>query len=307
MVPRTGDLPVAGQHRPKPPPRKIPPHRCPGLSARLRQNTSGPLRDTGAGGSRDYVRADKVATAYPVMGLVNPRKLAASCHQACALEADGHVLCWYHREGDTGPPKATAFHRIASLDNATDISVAGNSPCAVTRGGGVLCWGDPLVWRNWIGKPGELYERLAAVPERTRLIPKQVPGLHGITAIAGSERSMCAVSRRGLVYCWGVSLAERWPLTGGVDDMPMESHPRLIGGVKNAVEISVSGGLACARTRSGAVLCWGFQGVLLHRDGTPLGAFVYPPVRVPGISNSVSISERCALLADGKAICWSGV
>jgi hypothetical protein len=146
--------------------------------------------------------------------------------------------------------------------------------------------------------------RLAGEPGPFLATPKALPGLRA-TAIAAGYRSMCAVARGGSVYCWGVSLVEEWPLDGADNEKTIDRHPRRMAGVSKAVEISLSGSLACARTRGGRVLCWGFQGVdIARKKHRP---FLYPPVPVPGIRNAVSLSEGCSRLADGSSRCWYGL
>jgi alpha-tubulin suppressor-like RCC1 family protein len=185
-------------------------------------------------------------------------------------------------------------HRVDGVGDVVDVAVAEHAACAVTRRGAIMCWSEQLHLRRVAGEPGPFIPR-----------PKALPGLSGATAIAAGDRNMCAVAGRGKVYCWGVSLVEEWQLDGADNEKKIDRHPRRITGVSNAVEISLSDSLACARTRRGQVLCWGFQGIFV--PGRKHRPFIYPPVPVPGITNAVSLSERCARLANGTSRCWYGL
>lgn len=85
-------------------------------------------------------------------------------------------------------------------------------------------------------------------------------------------------------------------------------------GVRDAVQLDVSGVNACVTTRLGQVWCWGTRqaavmgdGVRVYDDQRP--DFLQPtPVRIPTIDDAVEVAVgatvACALRQDQSVWCW---
>lgn len=64
-------------------------------------------------------------------------KVAVGDQHACAIRADGRLLCW-GTDGDGRAPPGP------SQDTFVDVSAGSKHTCAVRSDGKMLCWGDDL-------------------------------------------------------------------------------------------------------------------------------------------------------------------
>lgn len=81
-------------------------------------------------------------------GLLNIRDIAVSTAHACAVGADGELLCWgANDDRQCGVPLETDVQvptptQVETLLNVTSVSVAHERTCAVTRDGHAHCFGN---------------------------------------------------------------------------------------------------------------------------------------------------------------------
>ena len=145
-------------------------------------------------------------------------------------------------------------------------------------------------------------------------IPVTVAGIANAVMVDAGYNHTCAVLSGGTVECWGENGADQ--LGDGVirhnngitDDNGIDFSviPVQVSGITSATEVDVGTGHSCALLSSGAVDCWGANGIGQLGDGTTK----YPstPVQVTGIANAVRVSageaNTCAVLADGSIECW---
>lgn len=124
-----------------------------------------------------------------------------------------------------------------------------------------------------------------------------------VVQVAAAAAQTCALRRDGDVLCWG---AEAGVAAGPSPTAPQRTQATPIAGVKNAVEIAVGAGHACARRRGGAVFCWGDNGVGQLGDGSLASSA--SAVRVDGLEDAIQIStmaaHTCAVRKNGKVVCW---
>jgi len=124
--------------------------------------------------------------------------------RSCALVRDGHVWCWgYRHMGQRGDgivddhltASAATFQatQVAGLTDAVALSDSALFSCAVRRTGAVVCWGS-----NRDGQLGNGERSLTPSPR-----PVPVGGLDNIVAVAAGGNHACALSKTGLVSCWG--------------------------------------------------------------------------------------------------------
>jgi alpha-tubulin suppressor-like RCC1 family protein len=125
--------------------------------------------------------------------------------------------------------------------------------------------------------------------------------LDGITAIAAGARHTCALTRDGVVKCWG------WGSSGQLGDGNAAAQAPVPVDVKGlwAFAIATGGRHSCALSYGGTVKCWG-----LGTDGQ-LGSGLAgspSPVDVPGVKHAVALAAgegyTCALLRTGGVTCW---
>ena len=140
--------------------------------------------------------------------------------------------------------------------------------------------------------------------QSNRLLPVQVSGLTGVTAIAAGEIHSLALKSDGTVWAWGSNDANQLGLGGG--NVPLvQVTPVQVLGSSGVVAIAAGARHSLALKSDGTVWMWG--------DITPLSD-VATPVQVPGtdgvgvLTGVVAIAgghaRSIALLADGTLRAW---
>lgn len=114
-----------------------------------------------------------------------------------------------------------------------------------------------------------------------------LPELSTEIAIGALSDYACVVGRSGLVRCWGRRQAMAQPVPGVVD----------------ARKLALGGGLGCALTEIGEVLCWRFSMAsdADYRVDEPAGKV--PIGRATAIA--AELVQTCAVVREG-AVCWGG-
>lgn len=120
----------------------------------------------------------------------------------------------------------------------------------------------------------------------------------------------CALTEEGTVDCWGWN-SGGW-LGVGAAALPSTIPPTQVVGLDDAIQISVapSPPMACARRKTGQVVCWGANTNNSLGDGMDAAAepIASAPVAVLGLSDAIDIScggvESCAVRRDGTVACW---
>lgn len=248
-------------------------------------------------GDRSCVEGPRGATCWGEAG--------ARTQGRCAIDPTGSVTC--ERAG-------ASTRESPGVEGATALAIGTFHACALRKGGEVACWGD-----NYYGQLGaepcggaalskELREILGdtlrpCMPAEERA--RDVEGITDAVAVAAGGTTTCALLRTGDVHCWGSG-----PQLGPRD--LTASHPRWassrIEGVQGAIQISVGGRHACARSEAGGVTCWGAEG---HKPYNPRTGAADPaplaPVRVP-IDDAIDIASgelvTCAVRKTGHVTCW---
>lgn len=221
--------------------------------------------------------------------------LSAATYHACALTADGKVVCWGDNQYGQLGAGASAPHltpaEVTGLMNAVGVSTGDSHTCAVIAGGQVECWGE-----NGDGQLGD-------GTTISHTVPAPVSGItNALTVTVGTNHS-CAVTGTGDVRCWGNnSLCQ---LADGT--VESRSTPVTPFGLASVIAIDAGPRYTCAVTNAGAVKCWGenFNGML--GDGTTEVRGV--PVAVAGLGNGAkstagTYSHNCVLMVNGGVQCW---
>jgi alpha-tubulin suppressor-like RCC1 family protein len=226
--------------------------------------------------------------------------LDLAAHHACAVRANGDVLCWgssqFLQSGRRakGEPAIVAVPKpVAGAPKAKSVVTTHAGTCALVGDGSVSCWGmAPIAAPIGDG----LFD---TAPKRE---PTPITGLAEITQLAASSSFACGVRRDGKVSCWGDN--DEGQL--GAGDLSAHEGPVEVKGIADAAEVATGDEFACARTKSGDVFCWGKNEDGELGDDSAKGS---PTAKkVAGLSGVADIDAHddigCAVLKDGTVRCW---
>ncbi len=249
-----------------------------------------------SGQSGDNNVADRL-NSVPLLGLTSARQLALGTDHACALLASGLVHCWgSNRNGQLGDGSLNNHFipaAVASLRDVVEITAGLSFTCARTRGGAVSCWGA-----NFDGQLGNSATSGSQVPTA-------VAGLPSVVEVRAGDSHTCARTQEGAVWCWGSNRDGQLGQLGGAA-LPSRSTPGVVAGLTGVAELSLGGSFSCARSASGALLCWGLgtSGELGEGSLTSNPT----PHELQNVSNvaevDLGLAGGCARVVDGSARCW---
>lgn len=203
------------------------------------------------------------ATAISVGG--SPYAAAPGPH-ACALRADGTVVCWgnnaFGQLGDGTNSSSQAPVAVVGIQDASAV-VAGpyGSSCAVVADG-VRCWG-----RNDFGQLGDGTTASSNVPVAVAGVPDAVEVALG--AVHG-----CASLTDGSATCWGNNDYGQL----GTGTLVSSALPAQVVGLTDSTGIVAGHYSTCAPRAGGFASCWGGNGSGQLGTGDRSGASVPGPV-----------------------------
>ena len=179
------------------------------------------------------------------------------------------------------------------LTDVATIAAGRRHSCVVTIAGGAKCWGD-----NFNGQLGDN----SIIERRT---PVDVLGLSaGVSAITAGIGHTCALTTTGGVKCWGLNFFSQL----GDNSTTQRLTAVDVSGLASGVSAIAAGDLhTCALTATGAVKCWGSNGLGELGDNTTTQRLT--PVDVSGLMSGVAAiaaggKHTCALTAAGGVKCW---
>ena len=197
------------------------------------------------------------------------KSVASSASHACAVMADGSVVCWglnnYLQLGVPGAP-AGPVGVLALGAPAVAVATGGSFTCAVLASGAVKCWGA--------NTKGQLAGNALSA---------------GASAVTAQDTYSCALVS-GSAVCWG-----SYPC-GGNSPVYLGSPTKVVD--SGVLALASDKGHTCALVTGGGVKCWGAS------SGGPC----VPPTDV-GLSSGVTAivagdNHKCALLTTGGVKCW---
>ena len=223
----------------------------------------------------------------PVPGLERVVQLALGSFHTCALLADTSVRCWgAGGAGELGGGARGALHAdlpvaVRLLRGVAEIAAGGSHTCARTLAGTVLCWGA-----NADGQLGD-------GTTTDRAVPTMVRGIPVVVQLAAGSSHTCARTAEGAVWCWGANtFGQLADGTTAPRALPVQV-PELAGVVELAAGF---GQQTCARSREGAVRCWG-------RD-----RWHSAPREVEGVRGAAQVATGpgrvCVLTERAEVLCW---
>ncbi|MBI4732113.1 MAG: zinc ribbon domain-containing protein, partial [Chloroflexi bacterium] len=125
--------------------------------------------------------------------------ISAGVGHTCAVTTSGGLKCWGNWfSGGLGTSEDyvsgyTPVDVVGLTSGVETVSAGGRHTCAILTGGRIQCWGE-----------NETYGNLGIDTDETHLLPVDVPGITGATALATGEAHTCAVIS-GEVWCWGAN------------------------------------------------------------------------------------------------------
>ena len=178
---------------------------------------------------------------------------------------------------------------------AGKFAVGRTHACAVLKTGKLVCWG------------GNGSKQLGDGSGVNRSIPVAVNLDEGRTVIGldvGDEHTV-AILDDGSLVSWGNNGGGRLGRGAGAPTSPATVN---LGEKRSAVEVSLGSEHSCAILDDGSLQCWGANTYGQVGDGTHRNSRLTPvSVDTGGVKvRAVSACARhtCALLHDGKILCW---
>ncbi len=247
-------------------------------------------------------------------GLTGVVQVVAGKGHSCARLGNGKVKCWgRNASGQLGDGTFTqrlkpTFVKNASgsghLSKVTQLSAGNNTTCVRLQNSQVRCWGE-----NFNGNVGDGTAQNRNKP--VKVLKSDGTTLGNIAHVQVSGDHACARSTGGKAYCWGSNG------NGQLGDGTQNDRFKAVlvksagGSVLTGVAQVVAGrAFSCARTTSGAVMCWGGQGLV--GDGqqavnrlNPVTVLIAAATPLGGATRiSAGYSHACALDAIGHVFCW---
>lgn len=218
------------------------------------------------------------ASATPVAvrdGAGNPfadfASVAAGGHHNCGLSLTGTVRCWgsnfFGQLGDgDGGDSATPVTLVGQTHVALQVAAGLDYACLLNDQGTVRCWG-----KNGHGQVGGNNNFTIAY------VPITVSGLAtNMVAVATGHFHACALDAAGAMWCWGRNDYGQL----GAGSAGADSAPVAVSGLADGVlQMALGDYHSCAVTGTGALQCWGWNGLGQLGDGTTVDAHVPVTIR----------------------------
>ena len=242
-------------------------------------------------------------------GLVRVNAIEMGFRHVCSLSNsglsnNGTVHCWGANDkgqvsSDIGNDQISPVLVIdGSSDPIVSLASSPNSrhTCALSLNGNVYCWGE-----NENGQLGRNSTQNSATP-----IKVEFPNDETMQAIDINSDNTCSLSEHGDLFCWGSNSFGQLGV-GTLDDSPT---PMKVLFDSNSIISSfvLSWDHACALDIKNTMYCWGANDFAQLGDGTTEKRLrpVEPsfPVGTTAIEIYAEGWRTCALLSDGKLMCW---
>jgi alpha-tubulin suppressor-like RCC1 family protein len=225
----------------------------------------------------------------------------------CARFEDKTAKCWGRNSSSRFDPSST----VATLPTpapligavgATVVAVGADHTCIIDGSGKVLCKGNNLfgVTGSPLGGPQPQYAPTSTSVQFTQIV----------AANSSNQDSNFALSKDGLVYCWGIASgcggATEDCNPFGTPDTACISNPKPVPSV-NGVRTLGQGFVPCAVGTDGRAQCWGQNHLGQLGRGTSgttlLGAG--PVSNLDAVTQVASgLGHVCAVREDSSLYCW---
>jgi alpha-tubulin suppressor-like RCC1 family protein len=207
-------------------------------------------------GQTGVQREPPAKPSLPVMvsGVVHAIAVAAGDEHSCAVQQDGHLLCWGGNDfGQLGhgvvdhhsfPPRP-----VPLAGKVLSVAAGRRHTCALLEDRTVQCWGN--------GSEGQLGDGLikdSLTPVRV-MAPEPGGGtapLEHVAAVTAGSQHTCALLENGKVYCWGNNALGQLGLAEGT----MAARP-VFSGLTEVIAVAAGGWHTCALRSGGVKTCVG--------------------------------------------------
>ncbi|MFM8305017.1 MAG: RCC1 domain-containing protein [Actinomycetota bacterium] len=171
------------------------------------------------------------------------------------------------------------------MTNFASIAAGADHSCARTRDGKVKCWGANVHGQLGVGTIGGI-----------EAAPVEAKRLRRVVALTAGDRTSCALTSRGRVYCQGFNGLG----TLGIGTTEDSAVPVELPLQERAQAIATGGSVACAAVASGAVSCVG--------DGSAgqLGNGTYDQSNVPVAVTALAVRQDLPVLSIGDSAVVEG-
>ena len=194
---------------------------------------------------------------------------------------------------------------------ASSISAGGEHTCAVLSGG-VKCWGS-----GEFGQLGDARDDTTMPADTSgshwRLVPVDVVGLSGVTAVSAGVGHTCALLENGGVKCWGEGGSGRLGYgDGGTDHKNTPTDVAGLTAGSGVTAVSAGNQHTCAVV-NGGVKCWGLGQYGRLGDKSSSGTQTTPVDVHTSASDSSPLSgvsavstgrEHTCAVVSGGVKCW---
>ena len=188
-------------------------------------------------------------TPTAIQSSLSFESLALGHRHSCGVTTANTAYCWgaddYGQlgKGSTGGPDSSTPSAVIGGYSAARLSAGEDFTCGVSNSGLPYCWG-----RNNRGQIGNNSTTDTGTPRVLAL--QQGVSLFGLST--GRNHS-CALSSGGAVLCWGAFEDGRLGLTTSADQL----SPLPAGFTQTFSQLASGDGLACGRTATLDIYCWG--------------------------------------------------
>lgn len=230
----------------------------------------------------------------------NVAAIASRYDHTCLVTLEGIVRCW---GANAGGQIGTGF-RGGSYNAPQDVAglpvpvrtvaTGAAHTCALGVNGRLYCWGD-----NIAGQLG-----LQGAADATA--PTWVSALAApVSAVTVGGAHTCALTTDGVVWCWGSNASGQLGAGLGVSQWPIPVSVATGGAM---AQVAAGGAHTCARSASGALVCWGNNSHGQLGNGNAAVPSSNVPVGVAGGNAfayvALGYQHSCGYLFDGKTKCW---
>ena len=216
---------------------------------------------------------------------------------ACALLAQGQVVCWGGSalgalgNGDTRSRDLALPQSVALPEMVVELAAGFDGACARLASGAVHCWGVT-------GRSNTLRSLFRVDPSPRPIL---LPG--SATAIGYGAHHACAVVDDGSAWCWGFNRA------GALGDGSLRTalRPVRVEGSQRWRQIAPGFLQTCALDEHGRAWCWGtnYSGQLGISDTRKIRLEPSRVEGVPALRQLASGSAHsCGIDAKHKVWCW---
>ncbi len=229
--------------------------------------------------------------------LQNIPKIAAGYDHTLAIKNDGKVWAWgsnaYGQLGNGSTISSYVHVPVNHLENVITIAAGNSHSLAVKNDGTIWAWGD-----NSNGQLGN------GITMNSCSIPKQVPELKNVVAVAAGYQYSLALTEDGKVWAWGIN--QFGQLGDGTLDLK-RSTPKQVANLDTVIAISAGAEHCLALRKDGTVWAWG-NNLFGALGNSSTGLTSRIPVQVMKLTNVIAIAggryHSLALKKDGTVWAW---